>query len=299
MSADVDLERLIAVWLIEEAPTSAPDRILAAVAQRIDVSALGRVSRVTQDIHPSTVGRFVGIAAVVAILAAGVGIGGRLFDLEVSAPSASLASSPSAGPSASPSVDASFVRPFAYTIPAGSGLKIVRESPFFSLVGGGSTDDRGIVIASAETAWTHGASGRFALRSAPADFLADLRDSASVDTAGAIGIDLSAAAATTLDGRPALMAATSPGGRTGYDIHVVGSMEGLTGGTPVILLAFPYRLIVTEVDGVTVFVQIWARSDTDLAAWMSTAAQFVHSIHFVDQPSGSPPSSTRSASPTP
>ncbi|MEO6207326.1 MAG: hypothetical protein ABIP77_05180 [Candidatus Limnocylindrales bacterium] len=159
------------------------------------------------------------------------------------------------------------------------------------------------MIASAAAAWTHGGAGRFALSSAPANFLADLRDKAIVNVGGTdgtpykVGIDLTPDVVTTLDGRPALTTGTRPGGNTGFDIHVDGPQQNSFSGEYA-LLQFPYRLIVTEVDRVTVFVQIWARSDADLAAWTPDAAKFVASIHFVEQPSPSgAPSATPSASP--
>jgi hypothetical protein len=273
----------------------------------------------------SSVSRFAGIAAVIAILVAGVAIGASRSS-QSAGPSLSPSAGPSTGPSVSPTPDptastrsaGSFVRPFRFTVPAGSGLqKTIGDAPpeIVSFVVGAnapiggqsyggqapeSGNLRGIVIASAETAWTHGAGGRFALRPAPADFLADLHTKAIArfdDLGTVVGIDLSATTDTILDGRPALTAATRPGGKTGLDIHVQLPMTGLGGG-PLISLKLPYRLIVTEVDGVTVLVQIWARSDADLAAWMPDATKFVDSIRFVEQPSPSgAPSATSSASP--
>ena len=42
----------------------------------------------------------------------------------------------------------------------------------------------------------------------------------------------------------------------------------------------PSRLIVADIDGVTIFIMIWARTPDDLAAWVPTAESFVGSIHF-------------------
>jgi hypothetical protein len=51
-----------------------------------------------------------------------------------------------------------------------------------------------------------------------------------------------------------------------------------------LLLGFPYRLTMADVDGVPILVQIWARTDEDLAAWMPVATEFVDSIDFVEEP---------------
>jgi hypothetical protein len=82
---------------------------------------------------------------------------------------------------------------------------------------------------------------------------------------------------TSVDGRPALIA-TLPG-HSGSDIHVDGQMRGL-GGTYV-MVNMPSRLMVSEVDGETVFILIWARTDQELERWLPVADEFVASIHFV------------------
>ncbi len=43
----------------------------------------------------------------------------------------------------------------------------------------------------------------------------------------------------------------------------------------------PSRLIVSEVDGSTIFIVIWARTAQELEAWLPIADEFVESIHFV------------------
>ena len=82
---------------------------------------------------------------------------------------------------------------------------------------------------------------------------------------------------TTLDGRSALT--TQLPGIGGSDIHVTGRMQGLAGTFA--LVTMPSRLIVTEIDGATVFVLIWARTSDDLDKWLPTADAFVQSIHFL------------------
>ena len=124
-----------------------------------------------------------------------------------------------------------------------------------------------MVVGSGGEAWSHGPVGRFMLRTAPAEFLADLRDIA--------GIPMGAIAETTLDGRPALTVMLP--GTGGFDIHVTGRMMGLSG--TYVLVNIPSRLIVAEIDGTTVFVLIWARTGDDLGAWMPVADQLLRDVH--------------------
>lgn len=188
-----------------------------------------------------------------------------------------------------------FVRPFEYALPAASGLRPVAGGPHRAAIAwvvgpdlpppsddpvdggvlpdyGGQRPDsgnvRGVIVASGERAWSH-AGGRFQIDPAPAAFVADLRDR--------FGVAMGPIVETTLDGRPAVTTVLT--GTTGNDIHVDEPMTGLATG-PFVLLDNPARLIVTEVDGETVFVLVWARTTADLEAWMPVADGFVDSIHF-------------------
>jgi hypothetical protein len=198
-----------------------------------------------------------------------------------------------------------FVRPFEYAIPAGSGLRPVADGPHRDVIGwvedsdgppahsadpllGGVTPDfggqrpesgiaRGIIVGSGEKAWSH-AGDRFFISPTPAAFIADLRDRS--------GVAMGPIVETSLDGRPALT--TVLAGTASNDIHVDGSITGLNFG-PFVLVNNPARLTVTEVDGETIFILIWARTTTDLDAWMPVADRFVDSIHFLPQVDPSPP----------
>jgi hypothetical protein len=188
---------------------------------------------------------------------------------------------------------AAFIRPFEYELPPGSLIRPSAElgslvswvrapeggpSPSILIVNAqqpADADLRGIIVGSGEHAWSHSASGRFLLRTEPAGFLADLRDTAQVP--------MGAITETTLDRRPAMT--TDLPGTGGSDIHVNGNMPGLAIGTYA-LVTLPSRLIVADVDGTTVFILIWARTETDLQTWMPEADAFVRSIHFL--PVGQP-----------
>ena len=111
-------------------------------------------------------------------------------------------------------------------------------------------DARGIYVASAAEPWSHRSAGRFMVRTAPAEFLADLRDQ--------VGIDMGEIVETTLDGRPALSVMLP--GTGGSDVHLYGRM-GV--GSEFVLVSVPARLTVADIDGTTVFVLAWARSTDD------------------------------------
>ena len=53
-------------------------------------------------------------------------------------------------------------------------------------------------------------------------------------------------------------------------------------------LTVPSRLIVTEVDGETMVIQVWAGSEAGLQEWLRTSAAFVDSIHFTSGDSPAP-----------
>ena len=127
-------------------------------------------------------------------------------------------------------------------------------------------------LAYAMTAWGHGNDGRVRLRSAPAELLEDMDDLL-------VGVHLEPATNSTLDGRPALTTRSVPGMTSNHsDLHLGAKMTGLSGDY--IIMTAPYRLIVADIDGVTVLVQIWSQTEEDLAAWLPVAQQFVDSIQF-------------------
>ena len=195
-----------------------------------------------------------------------------------------------------------FVRPFEYAIPAGSGLRPVADGPHRDVIGwvedsdgplgpsadpllGGVTPDfggqrpesgiaRGVIVGSGEKAWSH-AGDRFFISPMPAAFLADLRDR--------FGVDMGPIVEASVDGRSAVSTVLTGTGEN--DIHVSGPITGLV-SQPFVLVNNPARLVVTEVDGETIFILAWARTTADLEAWMPVADQFIRSIHFL--PGGKP-----------
>ena len=51
-------------------------------------------------------------------------------------------------------------------------------------------------------------------------------------------------------------------------------------GSRLVRLDVPSRLIVSDVNGLPVVVQIWASTTRDLEAWESTAMRFLYGVHF-------------------
>lgn len=218
-------------------------------------------------------------AGLVAVLVGALVVGSVMSGGLTPTPTPSRTPSPSATPSLTPTPSptvtlkrvTSFVRPFEYeevvgapTIgPVAGGLDLVLFS-------------RGIAIGSAEHAWTHDCrnGGRSAVRSDPRGFMDDLQEIGGVfrDT------DIP----TTLDGRPALQSDVR-GSTCGFDIHVSGPMTGLVGNAGVDLTKWA-RIIVADIDGITVFVHIAEESDAPRGDGLPEAMRFVESIHFLDTP---------------
>lgn len=189
-------------------------------------------------------------------------------------------------------LQSTFFRHFEYAIPVDSAMHVSGYSfpEMVAWAGGPDTWDgatldsadgtsqphpsqvRGVAIGRGGEAWSHGNGGRFMLRTAPADFLADLRDTANVP--------MGPIERTTFDGRAALTVMLP--GTGGSDIHVTGRMQGLSG--TYVRVTMPSRLIVSEVDGTTIFVFIWARTAQELDRWLPVADEFVGSIHFLADP---------------
>ena len=130
MNSDVDIDGLIAGWLLEEAPQRAPDRILAAAAARIDGSRPSWRMTIRRVVGSTTGRRLIGIAAVVAILVVGLTVGRLLPSIEVGPAGAATASpSPTSTPAPpSPSSSASEATERPSASPA-SGLPFSSNVP--------------------------------------------------------------------------------------------------------------------------------------------------------------------------
>jgi hypothetical protein len=230
-------------------------------------------------------GRMAPIAAVVltagALVVASLGAGQHQPPAVTPSPSSTAAvasSTPSLTPARTGRAD-DFVRPFSYVVPGGSNMTLPafddRIYPFVEAggnpgsgpVGGGPAVGRGVTVVSAQEPTVHGATqsgGRAPISTDPAQFMIDLRTMAHAD--------LGEPAPTTLDGRPALsveIRASNVG-----DFHY---RPGLSSHVP---LTNPGRLIVADVNGITVVVMIWAASPEYLDGWLPTATAFVNSIRF-------------------
>ncbi len=231
------------------------------------------------------------LLAVATLVVAGVGIG------LVAVGARPDTAKPTPGPV---TVDVHFVRPFEY--PDGPQVTLSDESyemAAFTSGGAGArpaantsaypeTPDgspipgtRGVTISSLPAPITHGClvgdGERVPVRTDPDGFLDDLRAIA--------GVGLGTVEPTTFDGRPARSVAVAPSAnRCSFaDFHPRNGGVG----SPYVRLTMPSRLIVTQVDGMTIVVQAWAWTEDDLRAWLPVATEFVDGIHFTGQPSQS------------
>jgi hypothetical protein len=275
MNHSRDPDAIIAAWL-EDGPTELADptrRSIAtaarAMAQRRRTGAPWR----SLDMN-SSYKLAVGAAAVVAVALIGAYLLGR-------APNNIGNQSPTP-PGVSGSA-VNFARPFDYVIPDGSGLVLLDATTnlYNFEVGGGSGDEQGLAIR--EVGWISinpcaPAEGRRQFRGGQ-DGLAQYLESVP-------GLAVSDPIEMTVDGRQARA------------VDVVAQPEG---DCPEIYLwpeaPLPFttmvtpgrtsRMVITDVDGVTVVILIWAR---DLDAWLPTATAFINSIQFGEAPPASSPS---------
>jgi hypothetical protein len=145
----------------------------------------------------------------------------------------------------------------------------------------GEDGARGIQVVNVTDALTHpcplaGGSSRVPLGDEPADFIADLESIS--------GLRLEDVEGTTLDGRPAVRA-TALASRCGSnDLHLSPGIGRW------VTLRVPARLIVSQVGGATVLIQIWADTILDLESWLPVAQQTVDSIDFDEPERGATPS---------
>jgi len=95
MNAGRDVERLIADWLVEEAPIRSPDRILTIAGRDIDRTKQRRLGAAWREPMTVSMSRLLVAAAVVLVAIVGAGVLGR-----TTATGQPSASAPAASPSA-------------------------------------------------------------------------------------------------------------------------------------------------------------------------------------------------------
>ena len=155
------------------------------------------------------------------------------------------------------------------------------ETPYPQILRDGTFEPGvwGITISSAEDAVTHPCPGvnegpsRVSVNGRDARlFLEDLRTIA--------GVEIGEPVETTFDGRPAIAATVDPrANQCEYaDYHVHG--PGLGG---YVQLRVPSRLVVTDVDGMPIVIQVWASTPNDLDEVLPAAESFLEGIHFTGE----------------
>ena len=99
MNAGRDVERLIADWLVQEAPARAPDRILGEAGRQIDRTKQQRFAAAWREPMIISMGRLVAAAAIFILAVVGAGWIGRASAPGVGGPGPTPVSTPSASPS--------------------------------------------------------------------------------------------------------------------------------------------------------------------------------------------------------
>ncbi|MEO6350282.1 MAG: hypothetical protein ABIP53_06490 [Candidatus Limnocylindrales bacterium] len=179
-------------------------------------------------------------------------------------------------------VTSGFAPEFSYVAPPSEGLRELNDPkmPWFGFeeaTGGGGVQPRyGVVVAALSEAVAHECpgNGRVAIRTAPADLLADMQRLG--------GMTFSDPVASTYDGRPALFTNRVEGSHScpTADLHIGGACA--TGCS--LVLDYAGSSILLEVDGKTVIIDMWAETSEELASWLPIASDFVYSIHFTSRP---------------
>ena len=277
------IERVVEEFLVAAAPASVPAGLQTAILEG---------ARRTPQRRPITVvrGRYVVprrtllAAAALAIAIAMLGI------LSLGSPTPSPTSTPGpSGPATSlpPSSPEITVRangfrvPFTYTLPRYLFIRVtdLRFEAYLN-------DSHGVNVAMIDTPSTDSCGiPRAALRSDPAEFLADLE--------GIAGAALSDPVSVSVGGRSALQVDVEADGTCAFaDVH----MDG--GRLNALSLHNPTRLIAFEAGGHRLAITLWAKDQPTFDAWLPVAQRFVDSISFnapPDLPPTLPPSSPRLA----
>ena len=104
-------------------------------------------------------------------------------------------------------------------------------------------------------------------------FLEDLRTIADVETGEPVE--------TMFDGWPAIATTIDPASAQCEvaDYHVNGS--NIEGGWVDLML--PSRLVVADVDGMPIVLQVWASTQADLEAILPAATSFLDGVHFTGE----------------
>lgn len=182
-------------------------------------------------------------------------------------------------PTPSPAEALSFDRQFTYALPANLGLDLDEASGGIYRFDG---TDRGVAVVAFRPGTAiyecppggrpegYSTSESAVISGTPTEVIENLR------VIGGVGIG--AQSSITWDGRPALSADIDPLRHVCEAPHIhLPELPLRRGALP---LDVPARLILADVDGLVVGVQIWSEDAADLDEWIATAAGFVETIHF-------------------
>jgi hypothetical protein len=178
-----------------------------------------------------------------------------------------------------------FVRPFTFMLPPDSHLDVTTNGDRWVAFTFGSDVDSGpehqlglggVTVVDATGARTESGFGRADVLLRYPEFFEDLEGNASLTVATQTVIEH--------DGRPALQGDLEASGPWAYPhIHLDwGQVESTD--LPFVDLPYPTRLIVTDVGGRIVLIQVWTRDPADYQGWLPIAMELVDSIDFSEAP---------------
>jgi hypothetical protein len=230
----------------------------------------------------------IAVAAAAAAIVVLVGVGWLLGMgplSRVGGPDASITPHSTPRPGSTPGSVTDFVRPFAFVLPPETSLEVTTHGTRWVAFTAGSDVESGrdqqpgswgVIVADVTGAKTEEGLGRADVLLGYPGFFEDLEGNASVDVVAQTAIEL--------DARPAIQGDLEASGGSAYPhIHLEWGAEDSV-ELPFIDLPYPTRLIVSDVGGRIVLIQVWARSPADYRAWLPIAMELVDSITFPGYP---------------
>jgi signal transduction histidine kinase len=264
-----------------ELPLDAPNGLVTKTSpEPADNSALARVRAIPAALPVSRPDRRVRLSSplvltvVVAVSIAGAALAAAVPSMQPSPPDSGRAES--------------FVRPFDYQVPAGSGIRLYPKSDHLHVLSAPPGDVRGISIWAVEDVLkdrcSQGPTAEVVPRQPGVEGL--LSYIRSVE-----GVHVQDLGRVVVDSRPAFrvdlwMESAWPGGCPGQDAGQVYSSIYLWRDARGIVIQVPPQghvpVTLLDVDGETIAIEIWSAPDID--QWLPTADRIVDSIRFQYRP---------------
>ncbi len=281
-------DRVLDSWITYKAPAAAPPQLHARAMdvvrhrrQRVNWSATIRGAVGVGPAGGVRFGTAWRVAALVALtLILGVFlvfVGGTKPPVDITpSPTPPASPTPVAPPTVPPLQTTEFSRPFSYVLPVDNSIRTAPPTEqLFQFIDGSFAGRHGMVVAAiarASVARCPGALGAVPIRNAPAALLEDL------EAIG--GFTLPSPTQGTVDGRVATVTR-----RNEDSSPCAGEFHIETGlASDAISMTRPGSMILFDVDGETVLIDVWAINEAELESWLPTAMELVDTIQFVPPP---------------